>query len=308
MKIIVLGGHGFVGKHVTEILKTSDHEVFPLSRRDSLDLRDYALTTSYLEKIEPAAIVNCAAHVGSLHYISQYPADVIDDNIQIILNLYRAVKEVCPETKIVNPISNCSYPGDKNIQAESEWWDGPVHKSVWSFGNSRRAWVAVSQCYEMQHGIKTINFIAPNAYGPGDYLDPNRTHALNGMIIRMLETKQKNSPEFEIWGTGSPVREWLYVKDLARILADAVNMEKAQSSPLNIGQNKGYSIKETAEMIKELIDFKGRMVFNTNYQDGASIKKLDDKLFRSKYPNFVFTDMRMGIRETINYYKKELNI
>lgn len=306
MKILIPGGHGFVGKNVAEILKDSKYEIFPLLRRDGFDLRNYALTKRYLEKIQPDTIINCAAHIGSLHYVTEYAADVMDDNMQIILNLYRAVKEICPNAKVINPISNCSYPGDANIQTESEWWNGPVHKSVWSFANSRRMWVVVAECYAMQYDIKTINFLVPNAYGPGDYIDPNKTHALNGMIIRMLKAKKQALPEFEIWGTGKPTREWIYVRDLTRMLVDAVEMKKSQAYPINIAQNKAYSIRETAEIIKELIGYNGRLVFNTKYQDGAPIKKLDDRLFRSKYPNFIFTDIYKGVKETINYYQKVL--
>jgi len=304
MKILVTGGHGFVGKNVVEVLQKSKHEIFPLSRRDGFDLRDYNLAKKYIGEIKPDVIINCAAHVGSLHYVSEHAADVLDDNMQIILNLYRATKEVCPKATIINPISNCSYPGDSGIQKESEYWSGAVHKSVWSFGNSRRMWVVVGDCYASQYGIKTVNFFVPNAYGPGDYNDPNRTHALNGMIIRMLEAKRQEKEEFEIWGTGNPKREWVYIKDLAKIIAEVAESENMHGDPVNVAQNKAYSIAETAEMIKGILEYNGKISFNTKYQDGDPIKKMDDTLFRKRYPNFVFTDIKKGIGETINYYKK----
>lgn len=303
MKILVPGGHGFVGKNVVEVLKKSTHNVFPLSRRDGFDLRDYNSAKNFIGKIKPDAIINCAAHVGSLNYVTMHAAEIVDDNMQIILNLYRAVKEICPRAIIINPISNCSYPGDADIQKEPDYWLGPVHKSVWSFGNSRRIWTVVGDCYLSQYNIKTINFFVPNSYGPGDYKDPDRTHALNGMIIRMLKAQQKNEPEFEIWGSGNPTREWIYVKDLAKILAGAIEEGYNYSGPINIAQNTAYSIKETAEMIKEAIGYKGKLFFNTKYQDGAPIKKMDDKIFRKKYPDFVFTEIKEGIKETSDYYK-----
>lgn len=308
MKILILGGHGFVGKNVVDGLSNSEYEIFHLSRRNGLDLTDYILTKKCIREIKPEVIINCAAHVGSLHYVAKYAADVVDDNTQMILNLYRAVKEVCPNAKVINPISNCSYPGDADIQIESEWWNGPVHKSVWSFANSKRMWVVVSECYAMQYNIKTINFLVPNSYGPGDYTDPNKTHALNGMIIRMLQAKRDKLPEFEIWGTGRPTREWIYVKDLARMLVSAIEFDGEQIYPVNIAQNKAYSIRETAEMIKELASYEGKLVFNTSYEDGAPTKKLDDTQFRSKYQGFAFTDIYEGIEETINYYKKVLGV
>lgn len=308
MKIVVLGGYGFVGKSVIEELKDRDYNVIALSRRNGFDLLDYENTKIRLKKVSPNVIVNCAAHVGSLHYVTNYAADVIDDNLQMFLNLYRMIKEVDCEMKVVNPISNCSYPGDANVQVESKWWNGPVHKSVWSFANAKRMWVVISECYAMQYNIKTINFLVPNAYGPGDYIDPNKTHALNGMIIRMIQAKKAKQPEFEIWGTGKPTREWIYVKDLAKMLANAVEINNTQIQAVNIAQNKAYSIRETADMIKELIAYKGKLVFNTKYQDGAPIKKLDDKLFKSIYHKFVFTDIKEGIKETIKYYKKIMEV
>ena len=308
MKILILGGHGFVGKNVIKELQDKDYNIIALSRRNGFDLLDYENAKAILKEVRANVIINCAAHVGSLHYVTSYAGDVVDDNLQMFLNLYRMIKEFDCEIKVINPISNCSYPGDSNIQVESEWWNGPVHKSVWSFANTKRMWVVISECYSMQYNIKTINFLVPNAYGPGDYSDPNKTHALNGMIIRMLQVKKAKQPEFEIWGTGKPTREWIYVKDLAKMLVNAVEMNQKQIQPVNIAQNKAYSIRKTAEMIKELISYKGKLVFNTKYQDGAPIKKLDDKLFKSIYPEFTFTDIKEGIKETIKYYKNILEV
>ena len=104
----------------------------------------------------------------------------------------------------------------------------------------------------------------PNAYGPGDYTDPNRTHALNGMIIRMLKAKENDDKEFVIWGSGKPTREWIYVKDLARMLVESIESQGLQIDPVNIAQNHAYAIRETAEMIKELCNFKGLLIFDEN--------------------------------------------
>ncbi len=308
MKILVLGGHGFVGKSVMELLKKTSHEAIPLSRRDGLDIRDYTATVKTFETIKPDVIVNCAAHVGSLHYVTTFAADVMDDNVQMTLNLYRAVKNVCPRSKIINPIANCSYPGNVAIQVESEWWSGPVHPSVISFGNARRFLGAISECYAIQFGLRSVNFLVPGVYGPGDYTDATKTHALTGLILRMLKAHNESAPEFEIWGTGRPSREWIYVEDLARMFIRAIDSIENQIHPVNIAQNKGYSIREAAEIVKQNIGYHGTLVYNTKYPDGAMSKVLDNKLFLSKFPDFVFTPMDKGIRETIRYYKKVLGI
>jgi len=306
MKIVVLGGFGFIGKAVVEQYKSDGFETISLSRRNGLDLLDFASSKRRIREVKPDVIVNCAANVGSLHYVTDFAADVVDDNAQMILNMYRLIKEVCPHVTIINPIANCSYPGNVDLYIERNFWDGPVHESVWSYGNSRRFLVVVSECYAMQYGIKSLNFLIPNAYGPGDSLDPYKTHALNGLIIRMLKAKRSNKSEFEIWGTGKPIREWIYVRDIAKLFRYSIEKLDIQINPINFGQNIGYSIKEIANIIKKIIGYKGAIIFNTKYNDGALKKVMDDTLFRKKFGAFDFTDIKKGIAETVDYYENIL--
>lgn len=306
MKVLILGGHGFVGRNLREILTSPDYEIVALSRRDGLDLRDLGLVRDYFRDQHPDVVVNLAAHVGSLHYVTQYAADVLYDNIQTALNLYKAVTEFCPKVRIVNPLSNCSYPGDANKHNEPDWWQGEVHDSVFSYGNAKRFIYVISKTFRKQYGIDTVNFLVPNTFGPGDYTDPNKTHALNGMIIRMILAQRNGDSHFEIWGSGKPIREWGYIKDVVRIFAFGLTIKHDLIYPVNIGQNKGYSIKESAEMIAEEVGFSGDLVFNTNYQDGAPFKILDDGKFRTLFPDYRFYDHRQGIRETVDYYKSVL--
>ena len=138
MKILLLGGHGFLGKSLTESLITKKYDVCCLSRVDGLDLTELNKTKEHFGVFHPDVIINCAADVGSVHYVASYPADVLQNNIQMSLNIYLAAKEICPSVTIINPLSNCSYPGNENIQLESRWWFGEVHESVFSFANSKR--------------------------------------------------------------------------------------------------------------------------------------------------------------------------
>lgn len=303
VKILILGGHGFVGKNLIRYLKDMHHELFPLSRRDGLDLTDYKSTKKYFSNIKPDAVINCAAHVGSLHYVTSYAANVIHDNVQMALNIYKALQEVNSHIKIINPLSNCSYPGDANIHYEPDWWNGEVHDSVFSYGNAKKIIYVVSKNYSKQYGIKSINFLFPNTFGPGDYSDPNKTHALNGMIIRMIKAQRNGDKEFEIWGTGKPIREWGYIQDVVNILIKGLTIENDLIYPVNMAQNKGFSIKESAEFIAEAIGFNGELVYNTKYQDGAPYKILDDKIFRSIFPDYKFFDHKEGIEETVKHYK-----
>jgi len=306
MKILIYGGHGFLGKYMSDEIRKSGYDVFSLSRRDGIDLRDYNNTLKHLSDNTPDVIMNFAANGNNLHYEMENPADVFHENVQMVLNIYRVVKDICPKVKIINPLCNCSYPGDLNIQSEQDWWNGEVHDSVFSYGNVKRFIYVIARNYKKQYGINTINFIVPNIYGPGDTTNPSKTHALNGMVIRMIKKKREGGKQFEIWGTGNPVREWVYIKDVVRIIIKGITVDDDFVYPMNIAQNKGYSIKEIAQFITDAVDFRGELVFNHKYQDGAPTKILDDNRFKSIFPNYVFQDLKTGIKETVKYYNLKL--
>lgn len=304
-KVVVLGGEGFLGSHVMSLLKEKGYSPISLSRRSGVDGRSFDSLFKALKKAAPEAIINCAAHVGSVHYAMQFSADMISDNILLITNLYKAVLDACPKAKIINPISNCSYPGDANTHFEPDWEKGAVHESVLAYASTRRLIYALARCYANQYNIDTINWLVANAYGPGDNIDPNKVHALNGIIIRLLKAQQKNAKEFEIWGSGKPTREWVYIEDVARMLVSSLDMED-QIYPLNLAQNKAYSITEIAKIVAEILQYNVKFIFNTKYPDGAPFKVLDDRQFRNKFPSFKFTQLADGIKKTVAYYRQVL--
>jgi GDP-L-fucose synthase len=307
MKILVLGGQGFVGKYfVNELSKIIENDVVSASRRDGLDLTDLKSTQKWLSGVKPDAIINCAAHVGSVHYVTSYAANVLTDNIRMTLNIYDSAKDICPNARIINPLSNCSYPGDADIQCESEWWNGQVHDSVYAYGNYKRFVYVTAKCYQNQYKLKSFNYLIPNTYGPGDSADPNKTHALNGMIIRMIKANREEQLSFEIWGTGKPVREWGYIDDMVSIMMTGLDSDLDLIYPINVAQNKGYSVAETAKLIAKAIGYRGELVFNPAYQDGAPRKVLDDQRFRTLFPAYKFTDHEEGIRRTVQYYQSIL--
>jgi GDP-L-fucose synthase len=307
MRCIVLGHTGFVGKNLTKYLSDKGHEVFGLSRAQC-DLRDYTQLSKKLLEFRHRgidAIFNCAANVGSVHYVTAKAGDVISDNTYIALNLYKAVLEVCPETKVVNLLSNCCYVDGTQIQEEEKWLDGAVHPSVFSFGNFKRVLYYISRCYEMQYNIDSINLMFSGIYGPGDSTDPNKVHALNGMIIRMLESIENNDDEFEIWGTGKPIREWIYIEDVCKILLQSLQLEKV-IEPVNIAQGKGFAIAETAQNIAKATGYQGKLTFNTDFQDGAPIKILGMGKFADLFKDYIFYDHQEGVNQTVQYYREVL--
>jgi GDP-L-fucose synthase len=305
-KVVVLGGSGFLGSHVMALLhERPDVEAVSLSRRAGVDIRDLPAFTDALRRHAPDAIINCAAHVGSVQYAIQFAGAMIKDNIELALNTYEAARAAAPEALIINPLSNCSYPGEANTHYEPEWQNGPVHDSVLAYGSVKRLQYAIAESYRKQYGTKSVNWLIANAYGPGDYTDPNKVHALNGILIRLIKAQRAGDASFVIWGSGKPIREWVHIRDAARILVASLDMPP-QVYPVNLAQNKAYSITEIAQLGAQALGYDVEFTYDLTKADGAPFKILDDRQFRAHHPDFAFTPLSNGIAETIAYYQKVL--
>lgn len=308
IKVLVLGGFGFLGRNIEqEFSKDSKYKLFLESRRTGCNLLDAESITSKIKSLDPDIIINAAAHVGSIHYVNSNSADVCHDNVMMYLNLYKSIKEVNSNIILINPISNCSYPGNLNHQTEDEWWNGQIHPSVESYGSPKKIGYALSNCYAKQYNIKTLNLIIPNAYGPFDYVDEQRTHALNGIVLRMIKSQKAKQTTFTVWGTGTPIREWVYMPDVARIIKKIIDERKYDlPNPINIAQNYGVNINTTVDSIKSQLNYDVQISYDLSKQDGASIKILGDDKFRKYFSDFKFTPYNEGLKNTIQYYKKVL--
>lgn len=308
MTVVVLGGCGFLGRHVMAQLAASGHDAITRSRRDGCDLTQLESVTAALRQARPEVVINCAAHVGSVQYAVAHAAEMIHDNVQMIVNLYRAVLTACPRARVVNPLSNCSYPGAAALQREADWQAGPVHDSVLAYGMPRRLLDAVARCYAAQYQIRTVSFLMANAYGPGDGTDPDRVHALDGLIIRLIQAQRAEARQFEIWGSGQPIREWVYIEDAARFAVHLATTEAPPPSPINLAQRAGYSIAQIAAMVAQHLQYDVPFVFNTRYPDGAPAKILEDTQFRQQFPRFRFTPLARGLEHTVAYYRQALAV
>jgi len=300
-RVALLGGTGFAGRNVRDELESAGMCVDTFSRTTGCDLLDLSTAWAKLDAFRPTHIVNLAAHVGSVNFVSDFAADVVDLNMRMLLNIYK-IAEHMRDTIIINPIANCAYPGILNVYDEANFWSGPVHPSVLSYGSTRRMIDVLSHCYSNQYGVRSSNVFVPNMYGPFDSTNPNKTHALNALVIKFVKAKKENAPEVEVWGTGKPIREWLFIKDFARIVRILIESKEKILSPINIAQNHGLSVDELVEIICKQLDYGGTIRKNTKYQDGSPKKVMDDTLFRQWFPDFSFTPFIEGLSSTISYY------
>jgi len=306
MKILIFGGFGFIGSRLCFFLKKK-HKVFQASRRNGFNIFNLRKTIKVINEIKPNIIINSAVFHGGLQFINSNPATTFSKNSKIYFNIYEAISKSKFKPLIYNLISNCAYPHKASLQKEWEWLDGEAHDSVQPFAVSKRISYYLSDFYLKEFGIKTKNIILPNAYGPGDHLDPKRTHALNGIIIRFIKSLKKKEKTFEIWGSGKPKREWIYVDDIAKLIALEVDKNKIPTGlPLNFAQNKSYSILEIANKVKKILKSNIILKNDKSKIDGALLKQLDNKKFKKYFSNYKFFQINKGILETIKFYKKKI--
>lgn len=300
-KIFVPGGNGFLGKHVVKKLKENNIDVIPLSLRDGVDFCDFKQTKELFQKGRFDAVINCAAFVGGIQYGYEKPGEIFYNNILMATYLMEASK-LTNVNRFINPISNCSYPAHltENFK-EEEWWDGPLHESVLVYGFVRKASWVQSWAYYKQYGFKAINLILPNMYGPGDHFDESRSHALGALIMKFVEAKRKNQSEVIVWGTGRPIREWLYVDDGAEALIRALEIEPT-IEPINVGVGKGISILELAQLIKEAVGYKGKITLDESKPNGAPYKTMDNSRLKNIFNWVPPTSLREGIEKTVEWY------
>lgn len=304
-KVLVTGSTGFLGKEVVRKLIEREIDYCVLSRGLGTDLRSLDQTQKYFDANKPDVVLNCAAYVGGIQFGYKHFAEIFENNLLMTINL----NKVCRESgilRIVNPISNCAYPAKAKLFREEEFWDGPLHESVLVYGFVRKAsWVgAFANNY--QHGLDTVSLILSNMYGPGDHFDEERSHALGALIKKFVEAKENNYPSVVVWGTGKPVREWMYVGDAAEVMVRSIWIEK-NIDPINIGIGQGISIADMAKIIKDKVGYEGQIVFDESKPDGADYKTVEGskgaRIFNWS-PEKKFIE---GIEETVKWYLKNKN-
>ena len=300
--ILVLGATGFLGKRVCKRLDELNYEYERTSFSLGIDLCDRDQSRKIFSEIRPDYVLNCAAFLGGVQFGYEHAAEMFTYNMEMELSILEMCKEY-EVRRIVNPIGNCSYPGIANIYKESEFWNGPLHESVLAYGLAKKAFCVGAWAYHKQYGMDIINLIFPNMYGPDDHFDPLRSHAVGGMIQKFVDAVDDNAETVTIWGTGSPIREWLYVDDGAEAMIRALDIEYYPDI-INIGINRGYSITETANIIKELTGFSGEIIYDSSKIDGAPIKIMDSNRCKQIFNWVPSTDYKDGIRNSIISYKK----
>jgi GDP-L-fucose synthase len=298
--ILVTGATGFLGKRLCRRLEQSGRAFSRTSLSLGTDLRDFDEALTLFQAVRPKTVLNCASFAGGIQFGLKYTADIFRNNMPMIANLFEAAHRTGVE-RIVNPIANCVYPAQLTLFEESRLWDGPLHESVMVYGLLRKISWAGSYAYARQYGLQTINLVLSNMYGPEDHFDEERSHALGGLVMKFIDAKKSGAPEVIVWGTGTPVREWLFVDDGAEAMVRGIDCAPCVE-PINVGVAKGVSIADLAERIRVLVDYEGRILYDRSKPDGAPYKTIDGSRGKAMLGWSPQVGLGEGLRRTVEWY------
>ncbi len=313
-KIWVAGQGGMVGSAVMRCLQnektlpTPDlilHNLKPEGRGqgfsgERIDLRDQAQTRAWIHESKPDVIVLAAAKVGGILANDTYPAEFLYDNLMIQTNVIHAAYEAGVE-KLLFLGSSCIYPREAPQPiSEEALLSGPLEPTNEAYAIAKIAGIKMCQAYRRQYGCDFISAMPCNLYGPGDKFDLENSHVIPALIMKAHEAKVTKAKTLDVWGTGKPLREFLYVDDLAEALIFLLR-HYSGSQPVNTGSGQEIAIADLAQMIAKVVGFDGEIVFESSKPDGTPRKLIDSaRLFKAGWKPQ--TDLEAGLKNTYAWY------
>jgi GDP-L-fucose synthase len=301
MTILVAGGSGLVGSALVRELKRVNKKVIGISSKD-LNLLDRVKTFSYIKDLQPIAIIDAAAKVGGVGSNNAYPVEFLSQNLQIQSNLMDAAHEANVE-KFVFLGSSCIYPRNCAQPIKEDYLlTGELEETNSAYAVAKIAGIELIKSYRKEFGRTWISAMPTNLYGPNDNFDLENSHVLPALIRKFVEAKRNNLSEVIMWGSGTPLREFLHVDDLAKAIL--ICLEKYDDSQqINIGSGDEISIKDLGQKIANLTGFTGKVVWDSNRPDGTPRKVLDStKINKLGWKPSITLDQ--GIASTVEWYQE----
>jgi nucleoside-diphosphate-sugar epimerase len=305
--VLVTGGGGFLGRHVVSRLEDAGAADIFVPRSSDHDLRtqdgiDRALVDSGAE-----LVIHLAAVVGGIGANRDNPGRFFYDNAIMGIQLMEQAR-LAGVAKFVTIGTVCSYPKHTAVPFhEDDLWTGYPEETNAPYGIAKKALLVQGQAYRQQYGFNSIHLIPVNLYGPWDNFDPASSHVIPALIKKMIDAREAGDPAVEVWGTGTASREFIYVDDAARgIVLASERYDGAE--PVNLGTGREIAIRDLVELIAELTEFDGEIVWDASKPDGQPRRALDTSRARAAFGFEATTDFDAGLRQTIEWYEQHRTV
>lgn len=300
-RVVVTGGSGFLGSYVVDKLRERGcRQVFAPRSRD-YDLRRLEEIQKLLRETRPDIVIHLAARVGGIGANRTHPAEFFYDNLMMgVQLLHESWKAGIDKFVAVGTV--CAYPKFTPVPfREENFWDGYPEETNAPYGLAKKMLLVQAQAYRQQYGFNAIYLLPVNLYGPRDNFDLETSHVIPALIRKCVEAKERNHKHIEVWGTGQPTREFLYVEDAAEGILLAAEHYNG-SEPVNLGSGEEISIKDLARLIADLVGFQGGIKWDTSKPDGQPRRRLDTQKAQEYFGFKAKTTFKEGLPQTIDWY------
>ncbi len=312
-KVFIAGHQGMVGSAILNKLNSKGYKNIVTRTRSELDLLNQKSVNAFFESNSIDYVILCAAKVGGILANNTYRGDFIYQNLQIASNVIKSSHDFNVK-KLINLGSSCIYPRDAKIPIKEEYLlTGPLEYTNEPYAIAKIAALKMCESFYKQYGDNFYSIMPCNLYGPRDNFNLKSSHVLPALINKIHCAKLKGSLSVSVWGSGKPLREFLYVDDLAKaatLCLESVNASSVYNSGishLNCGSNNEVSIIELVHTIKNILEYHGDIIFDPSKPDGTFRKKMDNTRIQ-KLGFYQDNDLRQGIEKTYNWYIKNLDI
>ncbi len=305
-RILIVGSTGLIGSACLRYFQAYHYTNLLTPSRQEVDLLDKEIVDHYFKKHKPEVVILAAGVVGGIHYNKTYPADFINRNLTIQLNVFQAAQQVGVD-KLVFLGSSCMYPRECTQPMHEEMLlTGIPEPTSMSYALSKLAGVQMCRAYNQQYNQGRYIALIPNStYGPHDDFDPKTGHVISSLIAKMHHAKISHSASLTLWGTGNPRREFVYSADVASAIMHILTNNNSEESVLNVGVGCDWSIKEIAEIVAKIVGYQGEIKWDTSKPDGAPRKLLNSrKMNELGWKPTV--DIHQGIQHTYEWYCETL--
>jgi GDP-L-fucose synthase len=300
-RVTVTGGRGFLGRPLVAMLTDAGAEISTFSSND-YDLTRQSDVEKMYRDLRPDVVIHLAARVGGIGANRDNPGKFFYDNAIMGIELMEQGRRAGLQ-KFVQIGTVCAYPKFAPVPfSEDDIWNGYPEETNAPYGVAKKMLLVQAQAYRQQYGFNAIYLIPVNLYGPGDNFDPNTSHVIPALIRKCVEAKRAGANYIEVWGSGSPTREFLYVDDAARAIMLATE-KYDKPDPVNLGSAHEIAVRDLVALIAELTGFEGEIRYDKTKPDGQPRRKLNVERAQREFGFVAETPFRVGLQRTIEWFE-----